>query len=1078
MNPTVRQKALDAAKKPLTKRIAIGFGILILLFGLFGYFFLPGIIKSKIEQQLTEKLKRPTTIERVEINPYALAVNIHQFRALEPDGKKTFASFKKLYVNVSMQSLFRLAPIVSELKLDEPYVHLARTGANQYSIDDILKLVAEQPTSDEPSRFAIYNIQVEGGKIEFEDQPKNKTHTVSNFKLGIPFVSLLPSHDDIFVKPFLNADINGSNLQLKGKTLPFSKSKETVVNLDFDNINLTNYVAYLPFKPQFKVNQAMLALHLTANFKQEPDQAPALVLKGQTTLTKVNVTALDGEPIFKLPELSIQLDGLNALSEQYNIARIALLEPEVNAVKSQSGALNLALLTPPSKAGKPAKSNIRLKIALNEFSIKKAKLKFQDQQATQPVSGTVEKFNLLIKNTKIDLKNQDINLAEVSSDSATLHIQHKKTKKRSSKKVEKARLNTMAEPGWGISIGKMVVADWSAQFEDRNLRRRRTTKVTPISFTANDLTTKQGKKGQIRLNAKVDQHGTVSANGSLGLASLHADLKLDLKNVSILPAQPYFTDQLNFQFTRANLSTSGSLQLDEDRRGALKGGFKGNVSLSQVATADKISAKDFVSWRNLSFHGINTKFEPFSLYISRVLLDRYYARIIISPEGRINLQDVIRGPGEKGKSLTESDDGQQKGSKTEVTATATAGKHPAEPRKAATKMPPIKINRLTLRRGRVQFTDNFIKPNYTANMLDLGGTVTDLSSKADTSAIVDLAGKVNSAPLTITGSLNPLKGDLFLDMKGNVKGMELAPLSAYSGKYAGYGIEKGQLSFDVAYKVDQRKLSAENHLILDQLTFGKKVDSPDATKLPVTLAVALLRDRNGVIDLRLPISGSLDDPKFSVGGIIIKAFFNLIAKAITSPFALLGSVFGGGEDLSWLNFEPGTTAISPNAEPKLLALSNALIDRPGLKLEITGLADPATDRAGLAEESIKRKVRLLKKQDMISDGTPIPPEGIVVTEKEYPDLLERVYEDEDFERPRNFIGFLKDLPVPEMENLMLKNAKITDDDLLQLGTERAQAVKVWLVAKKVPADRIYIVASKLSAEKDKQEPNRVDFSLK
>ena len=254
--------------------------------------------------------------------------------------------------------------------------------------------------------------------------------------------------------------------------------------------------------------------------------------------------------------------------------------------------------------------------------------------------------------------------------------------------------------------------------------------------------------------------------------------------------------------------------------------------MSQVATADKISAKDFVSWRNLSFHGINTKFEPFSLYISRVLLDRYYARIIISPEGRINLQDVIRGPGEKGKSLTESDDGQQKGSKTEVTATATAGKHPAEPRKAATKMPPIKINRLTLRRGRVQFTDNFIKPNYTANMLDLGGTVTDLSSKADTSAIVDLAGKVNSAPLTITGSLNPLKGDLFLDMKGNVKGMELAPLSAYSGKYAGYGIEKGQLSFDVAYKVDQRKLSAENHLILDQLTLWQKSRQPRCNQAP------------------------------------------------------------------------------------------------------------------------------------------------------------------------------------------------------------------------------------------------------
>ena len=1077
MNTAVRQKALDIAKKPLTKRIAIGFGIFILLFGLFGYFFLPGIIKSKIEQHLTEKLKRPTTIERIDINPYALSIDIHQFKALEPDGKKTFVSFKRLYVNASMQSLFRFAPVVSEFKLEEPYVHLTRTGANQYSIDDILKQMAEQPKSDEPSRFAVYNIQVDGGKAEFEDHPKNKTHTVSNFKLGIPFVSLLPSHDDIFVKPFLNADINGSNLQIKGKTLPFSQSRETVVNLDFDNIKLSDYVAYLPFKPQFKVNKAMLGLHLTASFKQAPDHSPALVFKGKTALTEVDITALNDEPIIKLPELSVQLDGLNALSEQYKIAKIALFEPELNIVKSRNGALNLMRLAPPPSGGKPQKNNTKIKIALDEFSITGGKVHVEDKQATQPVSGNLEKFNLTIKNTEVDLQKQDIRLAEISSDSAKLNIRHQKSKKKSGKQTEKTEQKT-AKPGWNVSVDKIAVNHWAAQIEDRNLRRHRTTSVTPISFTASNLSTRQGEKGQIALDASVNKTGRISVKGPVGFAPMHAALKLDLKNVSILPAQPYFTDQLNLQLTRARLSTNGALQLDENKRGKLKGGFKGNVSFSQVATVDKVSTKDFVSWRNLSLRGINTRFEPFSLYISRVYLDRYYARIIISPEGHINLQDVTRAPGEEGKSLTESTEKQKKADETKTTAVAAAEKPTAEPKKAATKMPPIKISKLTLKRGRVRFTDHFIQPNYTANMVDLGGTVTGLSSKAGTTANVDLSGKVNEAPLTITGSVNPLKGDLFLDMKGNVKGMELAPLSTYSGKYAGYGIEKGQLSFDVTYKVNQRKLSAENHLILDQLTFGKKVDSPDAVNLPVTLAVALLRDRNGVIDIRLPISGSLDDPQFSVGGIIIKAFFNLIAKAITSPFALLGSVFGGGEDLSWLNFEPGVATISSGAETKLVSLSKALIDRPGLKLEITGLADPATDRVGMAEESIKRKVRLLKKKDMISDSVPIPPEGVIVTEKEYPDLLERVYEDEDFERPRNFIGFLKDLPVPEMEALMMKNAKVTEDDLLHLGTERAQAVKAWLVAKEVPAERIFIVASKLSTEKDKEGPNRVNFSLK
>ena len=182
-------------------------------------------------------------------------------------------------------------------------------------------------------------------------------------------------------------------------------------------------------------------------------------------------------------------------------------------------------------------------------------------------------------------------------------------------------------------------------------------------------------------------------------------------------------------------------------------------------------------------------------------------------------------------------------------------------------------------RGNVNFTDNFIKPNYTANMTGLSGTVTTLASDSGEPATMALAGMIDDeAPLEIGGRLNPLAPTLFLDIEGRTKGVDLPRLTPYSVKYAGYPITKGKLSMDVKYKVEAGKLQASNHLFLDQLTFGDKVDSPTATKLPVLLAVSLLKNTRGEIDINLPISGSLDDPKFSVGGIIVQVIVNLLTK--------------------------------------------------------------------------------------------------------------------------------------------------------------------------------------------------------
>jgi hypothetical protein len=312
--------------------------------------------------------------------------------------------------------------------------------------------------------------------------------------------------------------------------------------------------------------------------------------------------------------------------------------------------------------------------------------------------------------------------------------------------------------------------------------------------------------------------------------------------------------------------------------------------------------------------------------------------------------------------------------------------------------------------------------------------------------------------------------------------MDLSPLTPYSGRYAGYTIEKGKLTLSLKYLIVKRKLDASNNVFLDQFTFGESVESPEATKLPVRLAVALLKNRKGEISLDIPLSGSLDDPQFSLGRVIIKIIVNLLVKAATSPFALLGAIFGGGEELSYLEFNYGQEKPDGPGEAKLKTLIKALHDRPSLKLEIAGHADKDKDREALRQSLFDRKVRSQKLKDLVKKGAGAPSlDNVVVDSKEYPEYLKKAYREEKFPKPRNIVGMLKDLPVPEMEKLMFTHLQVTDDDLRLLARRRAQSVKDYLLeSKQVEPERIFLVEPKsLSPEKkENQKDSRVVFVLK
>ena len=274
-------------------------------------------------------------------------------------------------------------------------------------------------------------------------------------------------------------------------------------------------------------------------------------------------------------------------------------------------------------------------------------------------------------------------------------------------------------------------------------------------------------------------------------------------------------------------------------------------------------------------------------------------------------------------------------------------------------MPQISIGAIVITNTAVSFTDRSLKPNVNMAIQQVSGTISGLSSEQLQHADIKLDAKVDGVgPVDITGTINPFSGTQTNDMKISVKDVDLTPASPYSGKFAGYRIAEGKLNLDLAYELVGKKLESKNVITLDQFTFGEKVNSPDATHLPVRLAIAILKDRDGKIVLDVPIEGSLDDPKFRIGKVVARAIVNILEKVATSPFSLLGALFGGGgEELGYQDFAAGSAELTAPDKQKLDTLVKGLYARPALQLEISGSVDPDGDREGLQRAALDREIR-------------------------------------------------------------------------------------------------------------------------
>jgi hypothetical protein len=495
-----------------------------------------------------------------------------------------------------------------------------------------------------------------------------------------------------------------------------------------------------------------------------------------------------------------------------------------------------------------------------------------------------------------------------------------------------------AESAWTVNVPVIELNGLLAEITDEFVEPAARLTVAPANFRMSGFSTSPEASMDVTADMTLASGGRLQLNGKGQVTQRSFEGKFGLDQLNLAALQPYVG-----AYTQMTL-LSGLLSVDLDVRFDPAGhAVSGKLESTRLHTIDNALREDFIKWDRIALDGIDYRSaadrRPASLHIGRIAATAPYVRFIIAPDQTINVARVLTRPGD---------------SPGPIQTVKGVSDRPTGAQGALD----MRIGRVQVRGGSANFADFWITPNYAVSLQQLEGSVTGLSSRKDSRARLSLAGRIDRyAPIEIAGELNLLSASLYTDIRVKFDGVELTSVTPYSGRFAGYRIEKGKLSVDVRYQVENRKLNAEQRFRIDQLTLGERVDSPDAVNLPLRLAVALLKDRNGVIDLGLPVTGSLDDPKFRLGPIVWKAFVNLLAGVATSPFKLLGSVFGGGEEVNLIDFDAGSAELTTEATTRLASLTRALHERPQLSLEVPAIYSPDADFAALASRWLDGRLR-------------------------------------------------------------------------------------------------------------------------
>lgn len=464
-----------------------------------------------------------------------------------------------------------------------------------------------------------------------------------------------------------------------------------------------------------------------------------------------------------------------------------------------------------------------------------------------------------------------------------------------------------------------------------------------VAVRARSISNRAGTNMTAEASLRWNTNGSATANLRAGLSPRRVEVELALDKLNLLPLAPYLEPYLDIFALGSKLGLAGTIRLTSTNDQLPEVRFQGDAWLDGFSLAEGDASEGLLRWNSLRLTGIDANLNPPGVWVTNASVNDVFGRLVIETNGTINLMSALRRGGTNAPTVLPS-----------TTSVATL-------------RPKVSLASMVLSNANIHFIDRSLRPSVNILLEQLSGTLSNLSSDNPDPVKVHLQGTVDkTARAEIAGEIALGDPKQPLDLKVSLEGMDLLPEDPYSGKYLGYRLVKGELSALLSYRVAERKLKSENLLTLNQLTLGSKVKSVDATRLPVRLAIALLKDRDGRIVLNLPVSGSLDDPQFNFETVVYRALETALLKIATSPFAALSSLFGGkGEELSFQEFQPGSTNLLPVAMANLDILAKALYERPELQLEIEGSVDPVADLEALRLEKLHHQLPEQKSKPLL-----------------------------------------------------------------------------------------------------------------
>lgn len=593
---------------------------------------------------------------------------------------------------------------------------------------------------------------------------------------------------------------------------------------------------------------------------------------------------------------------------------------------------------------------------------------------------------------------------------------------------------------WTAMLKKISLEDYGVSMEDRRPSSPVRLDLAGLRMNVSNVTYPPTGELDLTASVQVNTTGNMSASGTIGLNPITADMQVEVTQLPLTPFQPYVSQAAHAEVRHGSANLKGRLHYQPTEKQSIR--FRGDASVTKLATVDAQLNKDLVNWDDLQIKTIDLALPTEHVTIGQVIATNAYADIIISADRTVNIRTI----------LTKSDQSKP----TSTTESAPTKKSvPLRPL-------PIAIGSVKINGGSAHFADFSVQPIVDTGIYGLNGTIKGLSSKDQTRADVTVQGEVDKyAPVNITGQINPLSREAFSNLNVSFKNVELTTLSPYSTKFAGYPIVKGKLSMDLHYKLDHRQLEANNDVLIDQLTLGDKTDSPDATSLPVKLAIALLKDRHGRINIDLPVKGDLNNPEFEYGKLIWNVFTNLLTKVVASPFSLMAKLVGGsGDELSEVQFPVGSAEIPAGKLGPLKALAKSLDERPALQLEVSGIADPVADRAALSEAKLQSELDALKQE--VGKSGQRSQSSAETGDPEDARLLKALYV-KKFGRPPDQTEQNHPMQPEQLRERLLHTVPVEDEELRLLAQERGKQIQHFLITEAgIPADRVFLLDAKLT----------------